>query len=162
KAGFSIYQRSGPINPQTFVYALPQGTSYKGQTSVNLRADHGMYGLMLAPTFQIPGAPAWQIDVPLIAGNVGAGFYLFGEDRMTPDGRRVSEWENDLLGGRDSDFAWAFEGGVRLIVPTGQRESRLALGLHYTRVLGWETVIQPQSYYDGKLRVSLALLMGNL
>lgn len=45
---------------------------------------------------------------------MGADFYLFGDNRITPDGRRVSEWENDLMGDNDAEFSLMYEGGVRL------------------------------------------------
>ncbi len=38
-----------------------------------------------------------------MVGYGGFGFYLHGDDRKTPDGRRVSEWEDELLDGRDAD-----------------------------------------------------------
>ena len=46
KIGFFNYGRSGPINPKTFNTPLPDGVTYKGRNSIDVRADHGAFGLI--------------------------------------------------------------------------------------------------------------------
>jgi hypothetical protein len=90
KVGLMAYGASGPINPTTFTIRPSGDQLYKGQSELDLRADHGAFGIMVAPSFRIKG---FEIDLPIMAGMLGAGFYLLGDDRITPDGRRVSEWK---------------------------------------------------------------------
>ncbi|HAA13438.1 MAG TPA: hypothetical protein DCE41_17810, partial [Cytophagales bacterium] len=108
--GLRSYNRSGPINPHVETYTLPEGVTYKGQSTLQVRADHGAFGLLVSPQFRLGSKVT--LAVPLVFGGMGGGFYLFGEDRDTPDGRRVSEWENDLFGDADSGFGTFLEAGV--------------------------------------------------
>ncbi|MBC7867461.1 MAG: hypothetical protein H7X88_07995, partial [Gloeobacteraceae cyanobacterium ES-bin-316] len=117
KVGVFNYGRSGPINSKTFKTTLPTGKTYKGKQSIDLRADHGAFGVMLAPAFRLPKSGI-EIDFPIYIGSIGAGFYLAGDDRKTPDGRKVSEWENELFGGKDAAFAGMMEYGARVFFPT--------------------------------------------
>lgn len=55
-----------------------------------------------------------------------------GEDRDTPDDRRVSEWENELQDGRDSSFSFAVDAGARLKVRLGEADwIQPMIGVHY-------------------------------
>ncbi len=153
KVGILGYGRSGPINPQEFTVETSTGESYRGSNVLRLRADHGAFGLMIAPSFSLRKI---HMDIPIVLGQLGAGFYLLGEDRNTPDGRRVSEWENQLMDGRDAGFANMLEVGVRAFVPLSNEHISLGAGLHYTMAPGWETYYDPSGdFYNNRLRFSL-------
>lgn len=158
--GFFYYGRSGPINPHIENWALPAGQTYKGQSSLALRADHAAFGLMVAPQFALANRKI-TVDVPVAFGQMGAGFFLVGDDRNTPDGRRVSEWENELLADGDAAFGLMAEGGVRVRFALPESTGMSAgVGLHYTRTFGWQTTVGGTDYYNVP-RVSLFLLFGN-
>ena len=161
KIGYFNYGRSGPINAKTFPTQLPEGKTYKGKSTIDLRADHGAFGLMVAPSFFIPNTNV-EIDVPVYYGMVGAGFYLAGEDRKTPDNRRVSEWENDLFEGEDAAFTSLLEVGVRAFFPTGLNGLRVGAGLHYTTVQDWTTYVDTSNdFYNNKFRASIFVDFGS-
>ncbi|MEO1450586.1 MAG: hypothetical protein AAFV07_13740 [Bacteroidota bacterium] len=155
--GIFAYGRSGPINGQTFPLTLPDGQTYKGKSSLEVRADQGAFGILLAPQFSI--SDQWSMDIPVLAGQMGAGFYLFGEDRNTPDGRRVSEWENELMGGTDAGFSLHFEGGVRFKYAL-HAHAKMTLGLHYAYAPQWETFVGGAGFYNVP-RISLGVEFGN-
>jgi hypothetical protein len=159
KVGILGYGRSGPINGAAFTTSAHNNLVYKGERQLTLRADHGAFGLMLAPTFKINNI---VFDAPISIGSVGGGFYLFGEDRNTPDGRRVSEWENELMDGRDATFGGMLEFGLRGFFPTKIQGMRWGIGLHYTTTQGWETYYDPSgNFYNNKLRASLFIHFGS-
>ncbi|MBC7866806.1 MAG: hypothetical protein H7X88_04660, partial [Gloeobacteraceae cyanobacterium ES-bin-316] len=161
KVGVFNYGRSGPINSKTFKTTLPTGTTYKGKQSIDLRADHGAFGVMLAPAFRLPKSGI-EIDFPIYIGSIGAGFYLAGDDRKTPDGRKVSEWENELFGGKDAAFAGMMEYGARVFFPTKLNGLKWGLGLHYSTVQDWETYADPTGdFYNNKLRASFFVNFGS-
>ncbi|MEM9984545.1 MAG: hypothetical protein AAF804_05555 [Bacteroidota bacterium] len=158
QVGFFYYGRSGPINGQTYEIALPDGQTYRGKEVVPVRADQGSFGLMLAP--QITFQNGWALDFPLNVGQLGAGFYLFGDDRITPDGRRVSAWENELMDGRDAGFSLLFEGGVRLKAPLGKDTGIKAVaGIHHAYAPTWETFVGGTDFYNVP-RISLGIQFG--
>ncbi len=157
---FFYYGRSGPINPHTQTVAFPEGVTYKGQSGIDVRADHAAFGVMVAPQFPLAGGRL-TLDIPVSFGQIGAGFYLTGEDRDTPDGRTVSAWENDLFNQADASFGYLLEGGLRLrttLSPASGIEA--GIGVHYSRVLGWDTYVGGTDYYNLP-RISLFLLFGN-
>ncbi len=161
KVGYYNYARSGVINSKTFSARIPNGGTYKGRESLDLRADHGAFGLMLAPTFRLPNSRL-EIDVPIYIGSIGAGFYLSGDDRDTPDGRRVSEWEDELFNDEDAAFAGMMEFGVRLLVPTKLNKLKWGVGLHYLTVQDWSTFVDPSGdFYNNKLRASVFVQFGS-
>ncbi|MEM1000164.1 MAG: hypothetical protein AAGN35_24125 [Bacteroidota bacterium] len=153
KVGLMAYGRSGPINRFTYTVTPSDNQMYQGRDQVTLRSDHGAFGVMVAPTFHLKN---FEINVPIMAGMIGAGYYLFGDDRNTPDGRRVSDWENQLLDGRDAGFGTVIEGGVRFLAPLGPQGMRIGAGLHYTTTQGWETYVDPSGEtYHNRIRLSL-------
>ncbi len=155
KVGLQVYGRPGPINPTIFMVPTSDGQVYRGSTTLRLRADHGAFGLLVAPSFDLG---KWKLDIPLNFGSVGGGFYLFGEDRETPDGRRVSEWENELMDGRDAGFGTWLEFGVRAFVPLKTPGISIGAGLHYTMTPGWETYLDPNGdLYNNRLRLSILI-----
>ncbi len=161
KVGYFNYGRSGPINSKTYTTSLPEGVTYKGQQEVKLRADHGAFGLMVAPSFFIPNTNI-ELDIPVYYGSIGAGFYLVGEDRKTPDNRRVSAWENDLFNGEDATFASMLEVGIRSFFPTGINGLRWGVGLHYTTVQDWSTYVDSSGdFYNNKFRASIFVDFGS-
>lgn len=158
RVGFFFYGRSGPINPHTETLTLTAATAYKGQTSLQLRADHGAFGLMIAPQFSLG---KWTLDVPLMVGGMGAGFYLTGDNRYTPDGRRVSEWEDQLLEDADAGGGLLLEGGIRARVPIAKAGGiELGAGIHYSQTLNYFSTLGGTDYYNAP-RISLFMMFGN-
>lgn len=159
KIGINAYGRSGPINPKTFTVEAYNGQTYKGNRTLRLRADYGTLGLMIAPTFNIK---KMQIDVPISYGMAGGGFYLVGEDRKTPDGARVSEWENKLMNGEDAASGSWLEFGVRGFFPTKIKGIQVGAGVHYSMVQGWKTYYDPSGeFYNNKFRASMFVNFGS-
>jgi hypothetical protein len=114
KLGLTGVGRPGPINPATFEAMASGGQTYKGKSTLSLRSDGNYIGLFVAPVLDVPGVPWLRVELPMSVGQAAYGFYLSGDDRETPDGRRVSAWENELLDGRDSSFAVGAEVGVQV------------------------------------------------
>lgn len=154
--GFFYYGRSGPINGQTFPLPLAAGQTYKGQTELLVRADQGVFGLLVAPQFGL--GENWTLDIPLMVGQMGAGYYLFGDNRNTPDGRRVSVWENELMNGVDAGFSLHVEGGVRIKRRIAE-SAEVYMGLHYAVAPGWETFVGGTDFYNVP-RISLGVVFG--
>jgi hypothetical protein len=148
KVGLLGYARPGPINPRTFAVRPVNGLSYKGQSTVALRSDGGFVGLLVAPSFDVPGARLINIELPVAVGQAAYGFYLHGDDRQTPDGRRVREWENELFDGRDSSVTLGLEAGVELGVRIpGAEWLKPFAAFHYAWALGFDTLVRDS--YDG-------------
>lgn len=141
KLGVAGFGRPGPINPRTFTTAPANGLTYKGQTSIDLRSDGAVIGLLIGGRFSVL---SWlDVEVPVILGSGAFGFYLTGEDRETPDGRRVSAWENELLDGRDAAGGFGLDAGLRLgFRPSTLGPVRPYVGVHYTTVLGYDAFIR--------------------
>lgn len=146
--GIAGFARPGPINPRTFRLDLPDGQTYRGQSSIDLRSDGNVIGLLIAPYHDFRRVPL-SLELPITLGYGGFGFYLSGEDRDVPDDRRVSEWEDELLDGADADATnFVVDLGVRLAwTPRRASYLRPYFGAHYTWVLGYDTAIL--SNYDG-------------
>ena len=159
KIGINAYGRSGPINPKTFTVEAYNGQTYKGSSTLKLRADYGTIGIMIAPTFKLKNV---EIDVPISYGMGGGGFYLVGDDRNTPDGARVSEWENKLMNGEDAASGSWLEFGVRGFFPTKIKGIQFGAGVHYSMVQGWKTYYDPTGeFYNNKFRASLFMNFGS-
>jgi hypothetical protein len=159
KIGINAYGRSGPINPKTFTVEAYNGQTYKGSSTLKLRADYGTIGIMIAPTFKLKNV---EIDVPISYGMGGGGFYLVGDDRNTPDGARVSEWENKLMNGEDAASGSWLEFGVRGFFPTKIKGIQFGAGVHYSMVQGWKTFYDPTGeFYNNKFRASLFMNFGS-
>ncbi|MEM7674959.1 MAG: hypothetical protein AAF449_03045, partial [Myxococcota bacterium] len=114
KIGLSGFGRPGPINPETFEITPAGGVSYKGQDRLSLRSDGAFFGLLVESELSFFGIEGLQIIPSITIGNGAFGFYLVGDDRETPDGRRVSAWEDELQDGRDAGAALGIEPGVRI------------------------------------------------
>ncbi len=159
KIGIHGYGRSGPINPETFTVKAYNGLSYKGNSTLTLRADWGTVGVLVAPTFKIKNV---EIDVPVSYGMGIGGFYLFGDDRKTPNGDRVSVWEDKLMNGEDASAGSWLEFGTRVFFPTKIKGVQIGAGVHYTMVSGWKTFYDPSGdFYNNKLRASLFVNFGS-
>lgn len=155
KLGVQFYGRPGPINAKEFTVAPTNGQTYKGQDMITLRADHGTFGVFVAPVFSLD---KFRIEIPLSAGNMGGGFYLLGDDRITPDGDRVSVWEDRLMDGQDAGFATFFEFGTRFFIPMPNEHISLGLGLHYTLAPNWTTYTDPTGdLYNNRFRIAIVL-----
>lgn len=153
RLGLGGLNRPGPWNPASFEVTLPNGASYRGQRTLALRSDGAMAGLHMALAFAVPDVPWLSVTLPVTLGYGGFGFYLQGDDRNTPDGRRVSEWENELFAGRDSHLGMVIDSGVRLnLEATQDRWLRPYAALYYTTVPGFDTLAR-----DGYAGFSAAL-----
>lgn len=147
RIGFAGFARPGPINPATYELNLPAGQTYKGQSSLDLRSDGSLFGLQLAPVLSLGKARRFEIELPVILGFGAFGFYLTGDDRRTPDGRRVSAWENELMDGRDASSGFAVDVGIRFSVDVYRRWLRVYAGAHYSSVIGYDAFLQDS--YEG-------------
>jgi len=152
KAGFQFYGRPGPINAKEFLVPASDGQIYRGSNTLTLRADHGTAGLYLAPVVQLKKV---KLEFPIGLGQMGAGYYLTGEDRDTPDGDRVSVWENKLMDERDAGFSTWYEFGSRLFVPMPNQNISLGFGVHYSLAPGWEAYADPTGdLYNNRIRLA--------
>jgi len=159
KIGIYTYGCPGPLNPQTYTIEAANGQSYKGSTTLTVRADQLSFGLLLAPTFKIK---KWNFDIPINIGTMGAGFYFTGDDRVTPDGDRVSVWENKLMDSKDAGFGSYLEAGIRAFIPSNNENIQFGAGLHFTTVKDWSTYYDPSGeFYNNKLRFSLFVNFGS-
>jgi hypothetical protein len=111
RLGIGGYNRPGPLNPTEFEVETSNGVSYRGSETLSLKSDGGVVGLLVGT--QIPVTEWLALDIPIIVGQAAFGFYLAGDDRNTPDGRRVSAWENEMQDGRDASFAIGVDAGLR-------------------------------------------------
>jgi hypothetical protein len=159
KIGIQGYGRSGPINTKTFTKEAYNSQTYKGKSTLTMRADWGTVGVLIAPTFKIKNI---EIDIPINFGSGIGGFYLFGEDRKTPDGKRVSVWEDKLMNGEDASAGGWTEFGIRGFFPTKIKGLQFGAGVHYTMISGWKTFYdQTGEFYNNKLRASLFVNFGS-
>ena len=159
--GVTFHQRSGPVNAEDFETDLPEGTTYKGQSRLTLGSEFVYAGLLVAPQIRLPGVELVHLDVPLSIGWGGAGFYLAGEDRETPDGDRVSVWENRLFDGKDFAGGLGWDVGARVIWNVTEEDwVRIATGVHYTQV-DFDAYARQAPFYDG-FSTSVSLVFGDL
>lgn len=146
RVGIAGYNRPGPLNPKRFEVESSNGEAYKGSETLSLKSDGNVVGLLIGT--QIPVTPWLAIDIPVIVGQAAFGFYLAGEDRATPDGRRVSEWENELQDERDASFSFGVDGGLRAQFTIASVPwLRPTVGMHYTLTPGYDAYVQ--SDYSG-------------
>lgn len=160
--GLRVYGRSGPINlHQQYELVLPEGNTYKGKSVLSLANDHGYLGAEVAYNLKL-NSDRMMLRFPFSFGQFGAGFYLQNDDRITPDGRRVNEWEDDLQEGEDAGFGLASEVGVQLvyqIIPDNPH-FHFATGITYTNTFGYESFLGGEDFYNNKLRASFGLRVG--
>ncbi|MCK6515045.1 hypothetical protein L6R46_08330 [Myxococcota bacterium] len=150
RIGLAGTARPGPMNPHTFNFDVPSG-DYKGQETLQLRSDGAVTGLTVSPGLDVADGRL-HLELPMMLGYGGYGFYLHGEDRVTPDGRKPSAWENELLAEADSAFGVAANVGLRASW-AGTALVRPTAGLQTQTVLGYEATMAPR--YAG-----LALSLG--
>lgn len=143
KVGLGATARPGPINPATFEVESARGQTYRGSSRLRLRSDGATVGLLLAPSFDFPGSDRIGVEIPVLIGQAAYGFYLTGKDRETPDGRRVSAWENELLDGRDSSVGLGVDVGLRFAWKLASSPwLRPYLGVHYQTVVGYDAYVK--------------------
>lgn len=155
--GIRYYGRSGPINlHKEYELVLPEGETYKGQTSILLGADHGYLGLEAAYLLNLNG-DRLRIRIPVSFGQFGAGFYLKGDDRYTPDGQRTSIWEDQLQGGSDAGFGFCSEIGTHFIYQLFSKNEHLnfMVGATYMNTYGYESFLGGTDFYNNKIRTSV-------
>jgi hypothetical protein len=158
RLGVGGLSRPGPFNSKTFDVTIPEGRTYKGKTVLSLRNDGGMAGLHVGLSVDAP-LDGFAVDLPLTVGYGGFGYYLSGLDRETPDGRRVSEWEDELFDGKDSHLGIVVDAGLRIrycmkslpwVAPYA--------GAAYTLVPGFRTIVRDDyAGFSGVLGVEVGL-----
>lgn len=157
--GLSTLYRPASWSSHRYEYQLDSGMTYKGQSSVELGSQYGFVGLFVAPSLPVPGTSRVAVDLPATVGMGFLGTPLMGDDRDTPDGRRVSEWENELTNGSDITFSLAVDVGVRVrLQPLDVPWLHLAAGMHYTMFPGYESPVvgdKPVRGASGSLSVIL-------
>lgn len=154
RCGLSGYARPGPINPATFT--LSPREPYKGQDTLALRSDGGVFGVSLAPGLEL--WPGIRMDLPVMVGYGGFGFYLVGEDRQTPDGALPSTWEDRLMDGRDSSLGLGIEGGGR-VAWAATEHLHPYLAVRYGTIVGYDAFMVGS--YAGP-SVALGISVGRL
>lgn len=155
--GIRYYGRSGPINlHKEYELALPEGTTYKGKNTVMLGVDHGYLGLEAAYNISLSNERL-AIRIPVSFGQFGAGFYLKGEDRFTPDGERTSVWEDQLQGGSDAGFGFCSEIGTQIIyqISAVNEHIHLMTGVAFMNTYGYESFLGGTDFYNNKIRASV-------
>jgi len=141
RVGIGGLSRPGPFNPATFDVTIPNGGTYKGKSVVSLRSDGAMAGVHLGISQRLP-LEGLALQVPVTIGYGGFGYYLSGEDRDTPDGRRVSEWEDELFGDRDSFLGVVIDAALRVrYQPKSLPWLAPYAGAAFTIVPGFETIV---------------------
>ncbi|MEO0604875.1 MAG: hypothetical protein AAF211_25815 [Myxococcota bacterium] len=138
RLGVSGYARPGPINPVTF--ELPVDEPYRGEDVLNLRSDGAVFGVYLAPGFDL--SERVRIDLPAMVGFGGFGFYLVGDDRETPDGDLPSVWEDRLMDGRDSSLGLGADVGLRFTFAASEH-ARPYVAVRYSTIFGYDAFLQP-------------------
>lgn len=148
RVGVTGFARPGPINPATSSVSPSDGGTYRGQSVLELRSDGAFVGPEVALDIPLPEVEWLHLIPSVSAGYAAFGFYLTGANRNTPDGRRVSEWEDELLDGRDAGFGLGLDFGLRLAfeIP-GASWIRPTIGGGYFTVVGYDAYAQ--SAYDG-------------
>jgi hypothetical protein len=148
RLGVGGMSRPGPLNPAEFPVAIPGGDSYKGKERLALRSDGLMAGVHAALSIPLPFEPKLALEVPVTVGYGGFGFYLQGEDRQTPDGRRVSAWEDELFDEKDAYVGVVVDASLRLRYKLQALPAvRPYIAISYTTVPGFETAIR--NGYEG-------------
>ena len=153
KVGLAMQSRPGPMNPKTFTLRLEEGAAYRGKEQLELRSDGANVGLLVAPV--LPLLPWLELELPLTLGQAAYGFYLTGEDRVPPEGKRTSEVENDLQAEKDASFTIGIDAGVRarLNLPAAPWIQPM-LGVHYLWTPGYDAFLSDD--YSG-LSVALGV-----
>lgn len=153
--GIRYYGRSGPINPKEYELVLPAGETYKGKSSIMLGHDHGYLGLEAAYNIKLKNKRL-MIRIPVSFGQFGAGFYLKGEDRLTPDGERTSVWEDKLQDGSDAGFGLCSEFGTQFIYQLSKKNEHihLMLGATYINTYEYGSFLGGKDFYNNKIRGS--------
>lgn len=154
--GIRYYGRSGPINPKEYELVLPVGETYKGKSSIMLGHDHGFLGLEAAYNLRLKN-DRLMIRIPVSFGQFGAGFYLRGDDRYTPDGERTSVWEDKLQGGEDAGFGFCSEFGAQFIYQLIAKNEHIhfMMGATYLNTYGYESFLGGRDFYNNKVRASV-------
>jgi len=154
--GIRYYGRSGPINPKEYELVLPAGEAYKGKSSIMLGHDHGFLGLEAAYNLRFKN-DRLMIRIPVSFGQFGAGFYLRGDDRFTPDGERTSVWEDKLQGGEDAGFGFCSEFGAQFIYQLSAKNKHIhiMMGATYLNTYGYESFLGGKDFYNNKVRASV-------
>lgn len=85
-----------------------------------------------------------------------------GENRTTPNGRRVSVWEDELQQGTDADVGWASEVGLQAFYQpvTALPMLRISGAVVYTNTFGYQSFFGGDDFYTNTLGLSFGLRRG--
>jgi hypothetical protein len=157
--GLAFLYRPAVWGGDRVTYPLPENVTYKGQNRLELGQQHLWIGPMVAPRFMLDRQERWSLEVPLSGGAAILGTPLLGNDRKVPDGRRVSDWEDELLAGQDRNLGAYVDVGVRVrYAPTELPWMRAGIGVHYTAFVGFNSPILGNQTSSGpSLSFSVAL-----
>ncbi len=159
KIGIAGAFRPAPWTRHRQRYALPIDRTYKGQSSLDLGLQYGWFGVMVSPIVPLGRQSHFSLELPITVGPGFVGTPLLGDDRDTPDGRRVSAWENELLDERDVSVGLVLDVGARARVQLASDLGVfLGLGLHYSAFFGITTLAVEGTRTHG-LSGSLALIV---
>ncbi len=137
-AGLGLGYRPAAWDGTRYPVALPEGETYRGQSTVFVATQFGFAAAFLMPSFEVAPDLGVSVEFPVFVGFGFLGTPLSGDDRKTPMGERVSTIENRLLNEADLGTALAVDVGARLRwTPRADLGISLLLGVHYTEFVGY-------------------------
>lgn len=160
KLGIGFVFSPASFKDVRFELPLQEGQTYRGSSTLKLGAQEILAGVHASWVFDVPRLDWIDLEVPLLVGAYFLGTPLMGEDRKTPDGDRVSVWEDRLLAAQDLNLGLGIELGLRVRVRPIEDMPwlKLALGLHYIGVVGIDQTYLPADSIHGPSG-SLALVI---
>lgn len=149
--------------PVRFDFEVPEDVDYGGRERLRVGAQFATIGLMVTPAVPMGRVDWLALEFPLGMGVGILGTPLLGSDRVTPDGDRVSVWENRLTDGGDLSLAFAGELGVRArLRPAPVDWFHVVAGVQYIFFSRYESSIVPDSDAIDGLGGSLGFVFGRL
>lgn len=137
-AGLGLAYRPAAWDGTRYPVVLPEGETYRGQSTVFVATQFGFGGAFVMPTFEVAPDLGLSVELPVWVGFGFLGTPLSGDDRKTPMGERVSAIEDRLLKEADLGTALAVDVGARLRwTPRADLGVSLLLGVHYTEFVGY-------------------------
>lgn len=153
--GFAI--SSASFDGYRFTRVLPEGTTYKGQSELEVGLVDTTLGLYASYVIDPFASGRVRFEFPIIFGMAGIGTPLMGDDRVTPDGDRVSVWEQDVTDGQDFLTGFGLDVGfvTRFVLSQDVPGLQLGAGIHYS----YTTVSPTHVGFDSVHGVSASLAL---
>jgi hypothetical protein len=132
-----------------FELPLPEGQRYRDRDTLRLGAQEIFAGVRASWVFEVPGLDWLDLEVPLLVGTYLLGTPMMDGDRDTPDGDRVSVWENRLLSEQDLNIGIGIDFGLVARVRPFREVPwlKIGMGFHYTVVLGIDQPYLPDTLH---------------